>query len=126
MSHCDDALRKIGQAIRDYQKVNDDRNPPSLETLVESEILSPWDLVCPASTFGVGECSYEYRGADLESWADPKMIIAYDKQANHKGRRNILFAKGNVDRLPERVFEKFLKKDDQLRQQFLETNNETD
>ena len=117
MSHCDDALRKIGKAIISYQKGHDNQNPPSLHQLVEIEALTPWDLVCPASTFGVGECSYEYRGADLENEADPEMILAYDKLPNHKGRRNILFADGQVKRPPEKFLKKFIDKDNQIRRQ---------
>jgi len=116
MAHCDETLKKIGRIIFDYQKNNEGKNPPDLQTLVDLDILSPWDLVCPASSFGVGQCSYEYRGADLYSGLPKDLILAYDKQPGHKGRRNILFANGDVSRPPEKIFHKHLSQDNKLRQ----------
>ncbi|MBN1435893.1 MAG: hypothetical protein JW936_02355 [Sedimentisphaerales bacterium] len=120
MPHCDEGLKEIYQAIIQYQQQNQGAYPPNLETLVESELLSPWLLVCPASEFGVGECSYIYRAADLPPQlsrdAAKNIIIAYDKKPWHKKRRNILFADGQIQRLPEKIYSQFIKKDNQLRE----------
>jgi len=117
MPHCDEGLITIGQALAAYQQRSDGRNPPRLEVLVETGMVNPWVLVCPAGPFGVGESSYVYRGGDLSSLAPHNMIVAYDKKPWHKQRRNILFADGRVQRLPEDKFERSIARDNQLRQQ---------
>ena len=114
MGHCDEALKKISSAIIAYQQVNENQNPPTLENLINKE-LTVWDLVCPVSPFSAGECSYVYRGEDLNGSVPEEMILAYDKQPWHKGRRNILFADGSVQRPPEKVFTSFIKKDNEMR-----------
>ena len=120
MAHCDEGLKEIYQAISQYQERNEGAYPPNLEVLVENELLSPWLLVCPASEFGVGECSYIYRGADLPSDlsrdAVKDIILVYDKKPWHKKRRNMLFADGQVQRPPENICEKFIKKDNRVRE----------
>ena len=45
------------------------------------------------------------------------MIIAYDRKPWHKGRRNVLFADGKVRRPPEAAFEKYIERDNSLRQE---------
>ena len=114
MGHCDEALKKIGSAIIAYQQANENQNPASLEKLTDNK-LTVWELVCPASPFSAGECSYVYRGEDLNGSVPEEMILAYDKQPWHKGRRNILFADGSVRRPPEKVFTSFIKKDNEMR-----------
>jgi len=117
MGHCDDSLRKIGRAIIAYQKENDYHNPAGLQELVDLDLITCWELVCPAASFPVGESSYEYRGADLYADVLPDMILAYDRQANHKGRRNILFADGRVERPPEKYVSEIIAKDNECRRQ---------
>jgi len=115
MAHCDEALRRIGRAIENYQQNCTDRNPIKLEELIENGLLNQWDLICPVSKEGPGECSYEYRGDDLYGGVPKEMVVAYDKRPCHKGRRNILFASGQVSRQPEKIFQKSIEKDNQLR-----------
>ena len=43
------------------------------------------------------------------------MILAYDKQPWHKGRRNVLFANGQVTRPTEPDFRKAVATDNRLR-----------
>lgn len=115
MAICDEALERIGKAIGSYRKENDDQMPETLATLIESKAITPWDLVCPVSPFSVGDSSYVYRGDDMPGYPPAEMIIAHDKIACHKGRRNILFASGKVKRPPERLFESMVRKDNELR-----------
>jgi len=117
MSHCEEGLARVAGAIRQYQQANGGQYPASLESLVEGGVLSAWDLVCPAGPHGVGQCSYVYRGADLTAEAPDELIVAYDRQPWHKGRRNILFADGQVRRRPEGVFESSLARDNRLREE---------
>ena len=117
MPHCDEGLRIIGRALVAYQKSSQGQNPVRLEVLVEADLVSPWALVCPAGPFGVGECSYVYRGGDLSILTPDKMVVAYDKGPWHKQRRNILFADGQVKRLVEDKFEKTIVHDNQFREQ---------
>jgi len=115
MAHCDEALARIGKIIRRYQEENEGKNPTTLEELIGSNELTAWDLVCPASSVGIGECSYIYRGSDLYAYVPEEMILAYDREAWHKGRRNVLFAGGSVKRPLEKAFEKAIEKDNQFR-----------
>jgi len=117
LPHCDEALKLIGQALVAYRDQNGGQNPPSLEALTETVDLSPWLLVCPGSGVPFGESSYKYRGGDLDNNASAELIVAYDKKPWHKGRRNVLFADGSVQRFKEEVFEKTIDKDNQLRSQ---------
>lgn len=120
MGHCDEALKKIGRAVVAYQRNNDGANPATLAILLEVSDLTAWDFVCPAGGYGPGESSYIYRGDDL--CADlpdaDEMILAYDRSACHKGRRNVLFADGAARRPTEQNFEKAIEKDNQIRRQF--------
>lgn len=118
MAHCDEALIRIAQAIFAYRDNNNGYNPPSLETLVETSAVSPWDLVCPASAFAVGQCSYVFCGGGLQGWVPGEIILAYDKTPCHKERRNVLFADGKVKRLSEKWFDKAIQKDNEIREQF--------
>jgi prepilin-type processing-associated H-X9-DG protein len=115
LAHCDDTLRKIGLALAAWQRGHDGGNPSALEDLVGTDNLTAWDLVCPAGHYNVGECSYLYRGGDLNADAPAELIIAYDKDPVHKNRRNVLFADGHVERFPDNVLERFLKRDNAIR-----------
>jgi len=117
MSRCDDGLRVIGRAIGRYQAENGGRNPAEVGELVVLKWLSPWDLVCPPSGEAVGGCSYVYRGGDLGAESPGELVLLYDRRPVHKGRRNILFADGRVERRPEGVFESVIRKDNELRGQ---------
>ncbi len=117
MPHCDETLEKIGKAVAVWRKDHGGQYPPCLEDLVGTGGITAWDLICPASPEGVGECSYVWRGADLWGEVPDEMILAYDKHANHKGRRNVLFADGHVERFPERVFDRKIQADNEVRRQ---------
>lgn len=116
MPHCDEALVTLGQAIAAYRQAHDGANPPDLPAAAEAFGLTPWALVCPASSDGVGDCSYVFRGLDLPEGAAKQMIVAHDKQPLHKGRRNILYADGTVKRFLEDDFLKAVDKDNRLRE----------
>jgi prepilin-type processing-associated H-X9-DG protein len=115
MAHCDEALVRMGKLILRYQEKHEGKNPATLEELLDGDGLTAWDLVCPASSDGAGGCSYVYRGSDLYAYVPDEMILAYDREAWHKGRRNVLFAGGNVKRPLEEAFEKAIEKDNQYR-----------
>ncbi len=116
MSHCDDSLRKIYNVLQTYQQNHDGKNPACLLDLIEDSELNVWDFVCPNCDVPVGQSSYIYRGEDLDQSAKKEMILAYDKNPVHKGRRNILFVNGEVLRPPESVFESAIRKDNACRE----------
>lgn len=118
MAHCDDSLKLIGKKIKEYQKENDGKFPPNLETLIEQKKITVWELVCPVSPFAVGDSSYIYRGDDLYVGVPDELIVAYDKIDSHKGRRNVLFANGKVHRQPESIFDKFIDRDNEYRKMY--------
>lgn len=106
---------RIGKVIQQYQAEHEGKNPATLEELLNGNSLTAWDLVCPASSAGIGECSYVYRGSDLYAYVPEEMIVAYDRAPWHKGRRNVLYADGRVKRPLEEAFEKAIQKDNQIR-----------
>ena len=115
MSHCEDALQNIYAALKEYRLQHEGYHPDTLEILVEEGLLSMWDLVCPACSYGPGKSSYQYRGCKVNEGFPGELIIAYCKDPNHKGRRNVLFMDGHTERPPEKVFQSLLKKDNELR-----------
>lgn len=118
MAICDEGLAKIGAALKAHQEANGGRYPERLEALVEgSGELTVWDLVCPGGPDAVGECSYTYRGGDLDCEADGEMVVAYCREPWHKGRRNVLFADGRTERPPEGVLESWIRRDNRLRRE---------
>ncbi len=117
MAHCDEALERIWQEIKKYRKAHNNRNPGALMDLIECSELNGWDFVCPVGTTPIGDCSYVYRGVDLYKGVPEEMIVAYDREANHKGRRNVLYAKGTVVRPKEEVFEQQISKDNEHRKE---------
>ena len=116
MAHCDNALATIGRAILLFQQKHDGKNPLSFKSLLaQSDELTAWEFICPVSSEPIGRTSYVYRGCDLDSTAAAEMILAYDRAAVHKGRRNILFADGSVSRPNEDGFELAIARDNELR-----------
>lgn len=113
---CASQLKGLGCAIIMYQNDFNGRNPKTLQELFDTVDVSPMALVCPSSNDEIGQCSYIYRGADLNETSDPEMIVAYDKYDNHNGEeRNVLFADGHVDRCQEEQFQELIRKDNELR-----------
>jgi hypothetical protein len=51
-----------------------------------------------ANKYEGGECSYVYRGEDLDANTPANLILAYDRFGNHNDCRNVLYAK------PQRIF----------------------
>jgi len=115
MAHCEDNLKAIYDSLLQWREAHAGAFPKSLSDLAEAGGLSPWLLVCPAEGSAIGSCSYVWRGGDLGDDADGEMILAYDKTPCHKGRRNILFADGRMERHPEAKFDKLLERDNHLR-----------
>ncbi|MBN2211079.1 MAG: DUF1559 domain-containing protein [Sedimentisphaerales bacterium] len=114
---CANNLHQIGIAAITYHEEHH-QFPPSLQSLVEAEILPAESLRCPADCDKAGDGSYVYRGADLTINAPAAiMILAHDKYGNHSGCRNILFADGHVTRLCEAGFKATVAKDNQKRKE---------
>jgi len=113
---CASQLRGLGNAIAMYNNDFNGRNPKTLQELTETEDVHPKAFVCPSSDDEIGQCSYIYRGADLNDSVDSQMIVAYDKYDNHDGEaRNVLFAGGYVERVEEEAFQELIRKDNELR-----------
>jgi prepilin-type processing-associated H-X9-DG protein len=108
---CMSQLRCIGTAIMLYQNDHRDKNPPNLETLIETAYIPAQSLICPAS-----HDKYVYRGADLSSSTSSNMILVYDKLECHRGKyRNVLFADTHVERMTEDAFRKAIELDNKYR-----------
>jgi len=131
-SQCESNLSNIGRAMALYADKNQNHFPPTLEILLETKKLVPMNLVCPSSGDHEGQCSYIYRGNDLNANNLPvmsvtqdkaAMVVAYDKYRNHDGKmRHVLYVDryvypGNnwVERMTEEYFQKAIEIDNQLR-----------
>ena len=113
---CATQLRQIGLGIIMYQSDNNGKSPPNLEVLIKGYDLTPEMFVCPSSGDKEGQCSYVYRGADLNETAKPQMVVAYDKKGNHRsGKRNVLFVDGHVQAMTENRFQKAIAEDNEIR-----------
>jgi len=112
---CASNLKQIGMAIMLYSNENHGAYPPDLGTLVKTEDIRPAVFVCPTSGTPVppgnltldqaadwvnANSSYVYVGAGLKAGADPAIVVAYEKDENHRDGMNILFADGHVDWVP--------------------------
>lgn len=97
---CMKRLGIIGEYIETHQNQNSGRNPPSLNVVnpFPQAELYKYANVGDANNYEGGECSYVYRGEDLDANAPANLILAYDKFGNHKGFQHVLFAK------PRRIF----------------------
>jgi len=118
MAVCANNLHQIGIAALTYHEEHH-QFPPSLQTLVESEIMSAESLRCPADDDKSDDCSYIYRGADLTMNMNcpGEIILAHDKYGNHSDTRNLLFLDGHVDRMDEFEFQLAIARDNELRKQ---------
>ena len=117
MSHCDDNLKKVYEALLIWQNEHEGQNPPEILDLKGIGGLTAWDFICPVSNAGIGTCPWDYRGGDLYMGVASEMILAHDKDPVHKGRRNVLFADGSMTRLPEKLFQSLVDKDNRFRLQ---------
>ncbi len=116
---CGSQLNEIGKACYMYMRDNDGKMPPNFKVLFETEKLDRKLLVCPSSGDDAGECSYTYRGADLNEESSSALVVAYDKKDNHSGDpgvRNVLFADSHVRKYMEKGFQELMVKDNEIRQ----------
>ncbi len=100
LTSCRERLQTIGERIEIYQNQNSGRNPPSLNVVnpFSQAELYKFANVDDANKYEGGECSYIYRGEDLDANTPANLILAYDRYGNHNDCRNVLYAK------PQRIF----------------------
>ncbi|MHC4308687.1 MAG: hypothetical protein ACYSSN_01965 [Planctomycetota bacterium] len=100
LTSCRERLETIGERIEIYQNQNSGQNPPSLNVVnhfSQAELYKHANAG-DANKYEGGECSYVYRGEDLDANTPVNLILAYDRSGNHLGCRNVLFSK------PQRIF----------------------
>jgi prepilin-type processing-associated H-X9-DG protein len=107
-TECLNNLRQIGIACQSYAADHDGAFPERLSQLYEAGLVSGLDVfVCPSTGAKIGspqeidsKTSYEYRGASLDprTLREPtyQVILACDKDGNHRRGKNILYADGHV------------------------------
>src|SRR5207342_2967045 len=110
-------LRMIGQALYQYANINHGRFPDDLQSLVSAGMLQSRCLVCPgssdtpaagATTQAVvqqlsfpGHNSYIFLGKGMKAKKGiGKVIIAYERVANHPKANYALFGDGHVEYIP--------------------------
>lgn len=114
-ANCASRLQGIGRAIQAYQADYNGLNPPTLETLIELDIILPDILICLGSEEQPGESSYIYRGDDLTDNVTGDMILAYEKPGHHGDLLNVLYSDGRVMEYDESKFWYLIENDNKLR-----------
>src|SRR5688500_3018948 len=76
-TRCADNLRRIAAALQSYANAHDWRYPDRLEELVESGLLAPEVLACPAE----GQPPYAYAGRGLTFPLDPDTVLLHERSA---------------------------------------------
>lgn len=114
---CRQNLLQIGNAIALYLNDFEERMPPDLAVLMETEDLAAKVLVCPLAPDEVSRDSYIYRGADLSVASPTDMILAYESLDTHHGRRNVLFVGNKVESLDENSFFQAIEEDNRMRRE---------
>ena len=103
---CATNLSAIGKATQIHILQNQERMPASVQDLVDTGIASRQAFQCP----GVKQhsaCDYFIQWPPDTS-ASGDTLIACDYEANHRGRRNVLFLSGIVKSLTEADFQEML------------------
>jgi prepilin-type processing-associated H-X9-DG protein len=92
---CINNVKQIGIACTLYANDNNDKPPRSFDDL-KQELPSRKVLICPAAKDQTN-CSYAFTGATNLWQADPNVIVLREIEANHRGRRTVLYADGHVE-----------------------------
>lgn len=123
---CGMNLKAIGSHFPAYRLKHKGQNPETLKQLIESSDLPMTKLCCPGEKCNNSKISYVYIGQNLDQDTPMHMILAYEKNPNHrlgskenilqrifyflsynrtaqKGR-NVLFANGTVRFMNEKDF----------------------
>lgn len=113
---CDEVLSSLAKGMLLYANDHDDKWPPSLEVLVETQEYPLSYVRCPAMGHRPEYASYVYRGVDTGGvWVEPMIILMHDKAGNHKGGRNVLFVDSHVEWVTEERFAELVARDNELR-----------
>jgi len=112
---CASNMRQIGLGAIMYAASNGGRFPDDLDTLMDSQDLSPVVLMCPDSTGDVPAepttrevvstmrksnlISYTYAGKGLTTQASAHTVLLYERLGSHGDGMNVLFADGHVEYL---------------------------
>ncbi len=104
-AHCISNLKQTAYACERFSKDNNGKLPGTFEVMlsmgIDKRIFS-----CPSRR---GEMDYVYVPG-LEPGDPPDCILAYDKEGNHEGGRNVLFLDKNVKWMTEEAFQTTLEK----------------
>ena len=113
---CASNLKTVSVGITLYQNDYDNALPDTLETLIDTEDLTASIFVCPSSDHIEGENSYIYRGGDLTTNNDPKLILVHESLTNHNDEGcNVLFADSQVIFLKTEAFIDAIEADNEVR-----------
>jgi prepilin-type processing-associated H-X9-DG protein len=108
-------MKQIGLGAIMYADSNGGRFPDDLDTLMDSQDLSPAVLMCPDSSGDVpvepttrevvstmrksNLISYTYLGKGLTIQASADTVLLYERLGSHGDGMNVLFADGHVEYL---------------------------
>ena len=103
---CLSNLKQIGLACHMYAADNKGKFPPKLDDLVPNYLPQRRVFHCPSAPGSDTTLSYSYVAGLTDR--DTDKALAYDAQAHADGTRNVLFADGHVQPLPEVAFQELL------------------
>ena len=93
---CISNVKQIGLGCDMYAKSNGGRLPQTLDALTKGNLPSTRIFICPAAKDQT-HYSYEFTGVTNHWMDDPDVIILREIEANHFGRRTVLFNDGHVE-----------------------------
>ena len=109
---CATNLKGLDTAMYLYANMNEDRYPEPArwkEILIEEDLAPARQFICP-SLDGDPETENDYV---FVPWAGPdeadgNVLVLFEKQANHNGRRNVVTGNHGVSRVTEAEFQNML------------------
>ena len=113
--HCASKLKQIGLGAIMYADIHGGQFPDDLDTIMETQDLTPQVLMCPMTSGDVPSApttrevvgqmrktnliAYVYVGKGLKVDASADTVIAYERLSDHVDGMNVLFADGHVEYL---------------------------
>lgn len=99
-------LKNIGYAVVLYQEENEDVFPPTLQHLIDSEIMPSGNITCP---FAENDRQIDYFYFPPAKLSPDNTMMACDFRDNHDDYRNVVLVDGSISGFTEQEFQDALK-----------------
>jgi prepilin-type processing-associated H-X9-DG protein len=94
---CGNQMQMIGVAINSYQSQHRGQNPPNLNALVSSGLISNQALVCPSDNNTSGQPSYILAPPTRLGAFNGTSVLLYEPVSDHADGANFLYGDGHVN-----------------------------